>query len=119
MIPLLGYLAGACISTIVLEAIPILLLKEKKDWFQASVICNVATNPVLNVALILLAFYLGWSRLIYGLLLLMELAVVFLEAWLYRLMLGKPFGKCLIFSACANVFSFGIGLVFDQLTSLL
>jgi hypothetical protein len=49
----------------------------------------------------------------------MELAVVFLEAWLYRLMLGKAFGKCLIFSACANVLSFGIGLVFDQSTSLL
>ena len=67
----------------------------------------------------LLAFYLGWGRLVYGLLLLMELAVVFLEAWLYRLLLDKSFGKCLIFSACANAFSFGIGLVFDQLTSML
>ena len=114
MIPLLGYLAGLCISTIVLEAMPILLLKEKKKWFKASVVCNVATNPVLNVLLMFLYLYLGWGRLVFGLLLMMELAVVFIEARLYRLLLDKPYGKCLIFSACANTFSFLTGLLIDQ-----
>ena len=118
MIPLLGYLALACISTIVLEAIPILLLKEKKAWFKASVICNVVTNPVLNAIVMLFTFYFGWGKLAYGLVLLLELAVVFLEAELYRVMLNKTFWHCLIFSACANVFSFGMGLVLDRLTKI-
>jgi hypothetical protein len=52
------------------------------------------------------------------LLLRVELTVVFLEAELYHFMLDKTFRNCLIFSACANTFSFGVGLVVDQLTRL-
>lgn len=40
-----------------------------------------------------------------------EVAVVFLEAWFYRFLLDKTYGRCLLFSACANALSFCTGLV--------
>ena len=111
MIALLRLLSVACISTILLEAVPVLLFKEKKAWFKAGVACNVATNPVLNAMVMLITFYIGWGKLAYGLVLLLEVAVVFLEAWFYRFLLDKTYGCCLLFSACANALSFCTGLI--------
>lgn len=104
-------LAVALIVTTVLEAIPAFFFAPRKERFMASVICNAATNPALNLILLVLR-RLGAGGLLYGASVgVLEIAVVFAEAALYRLLLEKDRKKCLMYSLCVNAISFVLGLI--------
>lgn len=108
MIEILLYLALCFAITVLLESIPILFLREKKAWWKASLICNVITNPTLNLIILLLTWLLwrqNWDTLRFAL----EMTVVFLEAFFYHRMLGKGFVRCFLLSLIANAISFVIG----------
>lgn len=107
----LGGLALALIVTTVLEAIPAFFFAPHRERFMASVICNAATNPALNLILLALR-HLGAVGLLYGASVgVLEIAVVFIEAALYRLLLEEDRKKCLLYSLGVNALSFLIGLV--------
>ena len=111
---LLLFLAVLCTATILLEAVPVLLVKDRKAWWKAGLVCNVVTNPVLNVVMLLVTALLTDSGFVFPVLMVLELTVVFLEAWLYRLLVGKPYLHCLAFSLVANAVSFGAGILLDR-----
>lgn len=109
MIKVLLILALCCVTTILLESIPILFLKNKKAWWKASILGNVVTNPVLNVIVLLLRILLPEDNLVTGVIIVLEIAVVFFEAWFYRLQLSNPYKDCILFSLLANGLSFVLG----------
>ena len=115
MIKILLVLAICCAATIVLEGIPILFLKSKKAWWKASILCNVVTNPLLNVIVLFLPVVLDDYLLIAWLVMALEVVVVFFETWFYQLMLEKSCKKCFLFSLIANGFSFVVGSVLNIL----
>lgn len=116
MIGVLLLLAFLCGATILLEGIPILFLKNKKTWWKASILCNVVTNPILNVIVLLLPVLLREANWVVGVVFVLEVAVVFFEAWFYRLMLGNTYKACLMFSLIANGISFVVGSILNNLT---
>lgn len=103
-----------CTLTILLESVLCLIVRQKLAWWKASVICNIVTNPILNVILMLLASLSVPSLIITAALLVMEVVVVFVEAYFYRCMLNKAYRHCFLFSLIANLLSFGIGTFFED-----
>lgn len=110
LIVLLLALAALCVSTITLESIPVLFVKNKRSWWKASLICNVVTNPILNVVIFLLTAILQSNDVIYPVILVLECAVVLIEAYFYQRMLNSRFTACLVFSLIANLLSFSAGM---------
>lgn len=117
MIGILILLVLFCIGTILLESIPCLFVREKLAWWRAGIICNVVTNPVLNVTVLLVGALLPQLDIRTPVLLVLEVVVVFLEAYFYKKLLDRPYLHCLLFSCIANLLSFGIGLLFQNLFS--
>lgn len=115
MIGILIILAMVLGITIVLESIPSLFTQEKAQWWKASLMCNLATNPLLNVAVLLIGAIFSVDDIRTPIFLVLEVVVVFFEAWIYHRMLQKPYWVCLVFSLCANLLSFGIGVAFQNL----
>lgn len=113
MIGILILLAVTLGITILLESIPALLTAQKLQWWKASLVCNVVTNPVLNVLVLLIGAIFAVDDIRTPIFLVLEVAVVFFEAWIYRRMLGRPYWVCLLVSFGANLLSFGIGLAFQ------
>ena len=56
---LVGYVIGLCLLTVLLESIPVLFVGDRGAWWRASVICNIITNPPLNMTVLLLSAYLA------------------------------------------------------------
>ena len=110
VIILLPVLAALCVSTITLESIPVLFVKNKRSWWKASLICNVVTNPILNVVVFLLTAILYPNDVVYPVILVLECAVVLIEAYFYKRMLNSSFTACLMFSLIANLLSFSAGM---------
>ncbi len=114
MIIILLVLAVMCGATILIEGIPTLFPKDRKVWWKASVICNVVTNPILNVMILLMTTLWPDQDGIQRVIILLELVVVFLEAYFYQRMLNKGYGRCLLFSFIANVLSMFAGVMFNH-----
>ena len=75
-------------------------------------LCNLLTNPLLNLLLILYRQFVS-SR--YGwLLAALEIAVLFGEAALIRAMTGAPYSRTLLQSLLFNGGSFLIGLMLSE-----
>ena len=108
---LIGYLVVLCFATVLLESIPILFVRDRMAWWRASVICNIVTNPLLNVIVLLLSVYLPNEILLQPTVLILEGIVVFAEAYFYQRMLDQAWVPCLLFSLIVNGISFGIGTV--------
>lgn len=113
MIIILLMLATMCGATILIEGIPTLPLKDRKAWWKASVICNVVTNPILNVIILLMTTLWPDENWVHQVIILLEIVVVFLEAYFYRRMLNKGYGRCLLFSFIANALSMYAGIMFN------
>ncbi|MBE6758209.1 MAG: hypothetical protein E7552_06665 [Ruminococcaceae bacterium] len=105
LLTLAVFLAG----TIVLESIPTLFLRDRKGWRRTSLICNLVTNPILNVIMMLVYAFLPQQWLVALILFALEIAVVFIEAYFYRCRLRVSYRACLLFSLVANALSFGVG----------
>lgn len=109
MIEILIILLTCCVNTIMLEALPILFLSNKKIWWKASVVCNLITNPLLNTILMLLYFLIQDLQLLLIVTLALEAVVVCVEGYFYQKMLGKRYLPCFLFSLAANSISFLVG----------
>ena len=73
-------------------------------------LCNLLTNPLLNLVLILYdAFF--WQRFPFELLVILEIAVTGIEAFIITLMTDTKPGKALLMSLLFNAASFGTGLL--------
>lgn len=111
MILSISYLVLCLLSTFILEAIVMLIFRYGKKWLKAGIIVNTITNPVINCILLLVAV-LEVSEAVYVIIaLLLEVVVVFLEAYFYGKMLGEDKKTCLKASFICNVFSFVVGIV--------
>ena len=104
-------LAQTLLLTCAAEACPVLFMKRRKEWFGSGLLCNVLTNPLLNVCLWLVQAHCSrsvwWCAVLVG-----EIAVVFTEALLYRAMVSVSYKRCLAQSLLCNAVSFVVGLCF-------
>ncbi len=111
MTTLLYRLLSALLLTIAVESIPLLFCKPRKDWLIAGLLCNCATNPVLNI--IRIVFYSLWQNhmALLCLTVVLELSVVIVEAWLYRLLTDGSRPRCFTLSLICNCLSVLAGLL--------
>jgi hypothetical protein len=111
ILSVLRLLLSALIPTIVIESVPLLFFSPRRRWLSVGLLCNVLTNPLLNCLQIV--FYLLWPNTValWSFILILELLVVWGEAWFYRNLLKVTSGKALMVSLLCNALSFGLGLL--------
>ncbi len=101
--------------TVLLEGALAAGLTRNRRMVYHSFLCNLLTNPPLNLALMAIAFYGGigayWIALPC-----LELAVVLVEAAVYKRLDDCSTPRALGVSALLNAFSFGMGLLIAKLT---
>ena len=84
-------------------------------WFKNgrmvyfSVLCNLITNPALNILVIAAVSAFGAAAYVSAVAL-MELAVVAVEAYIWRSLCRFSWGKALWIAFITNLLSFGAGL---------
>lgn len=99
------------IATCVFEIIPLLFFKNRGKRIAASLLCNVATNPLLNVILLLVSGFMP-NQFVYVLtVLILELGVVAFESFIIYNVMDENVTKSIKVSAICNAFSFTMGLV--------
>jgi len=95
--------------TSLVEGLAIFLLYRKWDFTYYSLLCNLLTNPAMNLLLFLAVKTLGSS--FYGTaLVVLEITVVLVEAFIYKLLGGLKITRALLLSALLNVLSYLCGL---------
>lgn len=97
--------------TVVIEGITMLLLTRSFKWVCYNLLCNMVTNPVMNILLFLITLRFGTTAVYYLAVVIGELAILFLEAWFYRKMTEASSKKCFLRSLITNALSFSLGLV--------
>lgn len=100
-------LAISLFITMILEFMPALFMKNKVNWIKASILCNVVTNPVLNLFLFLISDFP--MEIFILAIIVCEIVVLILEANIYKKALNKSTKVCLAYSAIANLSSCIIG----------
>jgi hypothetical protein len=100
--------------TSLIEGIIIYLLYRKKDFVYYSLLCNMLTNPAMNLLLFFATKVFGYGYYYLNLTVL-EIIVVLVEAFIYRLLGNLKTSKSLMLSALLNLTSFIFGLLVYQL----
>ncbi len=113
LVEYLASLARALALTSAVEGLLVLLIFRRWRYVYYSVLCNLLTNPALNVLLSLGVFALG-AYVYTPLLILLELAVLLIEAYVYRLLCGFSSARALTLSALLNASSFCAGLLIQK-----
>ena len=103
-------LLNALLLTCAAESAVLVFSRPRKLWLTLGFLCNIATNPLLNIVRLCAALYLS-AQGMFWLTLLLEIAVVFAEAGLYRMGSGARFFICLRRSLLCNGVSLGMGLL--------
>ncbi|MCL2322142.1 MAG: hypothetical protein FWC47_08570 [Oscillospiraceae bacterium] len=99
--------------TILVEGIAIFIIFRHLKYIYYSLLCNILTNPALNLLLLYSnrfgpeAYYLTF---LFG-----EIAVVFIEAYVYNYICRFGFKKSIILSFVLNVLSCGVGFLVNML----
>ena len=106
-------LVVSLILTILLESGFFLLVGKRngKDLLLL-VLVNVITNPVVVLLYLLALLYTDWDNVL--IIAPLELFAVLTEGFYYS-KYGQDFGRPYLFSTLANLFSFGTGVLFQQL----
>lgn len=100
----------AFIITAAVEGIAAFLYFRSIRGVYCSFVCNMLTNPMLNVILLLATANFG-TTIYVPLLVLLELIAVLAEAKVYsNIMASVNFKKSIVISACFNALSFTIGI---------
>ncbi len=87
--------------TLLAEGIVICGFEPWKRWLLASIICNIITNPLINLIL-----YPLYGHSLYALaFLLLEVGVVIAEALIYKGIIKCKMRKCILASLIANTLS--------------
>ena len=105
---------GLLLLTIVIEGVAIFLLYHRKDYLYYSCLCNLLTNPALN-AILAVAVAIYGEVVYYPALICTEVAVLFIEAYVYRYLGDFKLASSIMLSAFLNSLSFGIGLLINYL----
>ena len=104
-------LLALCISTCVIEIIPLLFLKNKGKWIKTSILCNVVTNPILNMVLAFLTLVIASNLIFIIITVILEIAVVGFETFIYYNAIDEKLRKCIVISLLTNICSFAMGLI--------
>ncbi len=106
----LAAFAAAFALTAAAEGALVLALTRSMRRVYASFLCNLLTNPALNLLLLGAVRFLGagayWPALAA-----LELAVVAVEAYVWRLLTPLTWKSALFLSAGTNALSFALGLI--------
>lgn len=107
------YYAVPLLLTIAVEAgiAYICGIKQRKEQ-RMLLLCNLLTNPLLNLALYAKQYFSGIPFPFYALLL-FELLIVFAESFLLHFLCGAKNRRFLPVSFLCNAASFGVGLLFS------
>ncbi len=84
--------------TLVIEGIVISGFDPLRRWLIASVICNIATNPLINLIL----YPLYGHRCYAFVFLLLEITAVITEGLIYKGIIKCKIRKCIVASLIAN-----------------
>ena len=105
-----GYFLLAFILTVFIECASMFLIFKSKRFVYYVFLCNLLTNPALN--LITLEIGRICSDLCYKLsLLVLEIGVVIIEAYIIHLLCRFKAKKSILISAVLNLLSYGCGLL--------
>ena len=96
--------------TIAVEGAATLIIFRRKIYVYYSVLCNLLTNPAMNLLLAGTIWLFGGSAY-YPALVVAELAVVYVEAAAYMYICGFRMKKAVILSAFLNALSFIAGIL--------
>ena len=96
--------------TAITEGVVIFVLFKNKNYLYYSLLCNMLTNPALNYLLSTLTNIFG-STVYYPGLILLEIAVVIIEAKIYRYLGEFNLRQSLLLSFFLNAITFVIGLL--------
>lgn len=107
-----------CVGTCVIELVPLLFLKDAKKWVKTSLLCNVITNPIINLVLALLTLLIANEILLIAVAIILELAVIAFESFIFYTVTDESLKKCIIVSLLINICSFAIGLLFTGILEL-
>ena len=118
-----------CIITCIVEALFMFTLFYPKKWIKGSIVCNLITNPALNMIypaidysfraiLVTAGMDFALARFLsYTVLVGLEIGIVFLEAWIYSFFVtDETYKTRLAVSAKANAVSFIFGILISSIT---
>lgn len=109
-------LTGNLALTLLLEECILLLWFRSKRMLYACLLCNLLTNPALNVLLILLVQWLGGLAYL-PCLLVLEAGAILAEGWVYMRMCRLRYLSAWGISAVANVISVLAGMAIYPLVT--
>ena len=102
------------VVTITVEGVIILLKYGRREYAYYSLLCNILTNPMLNLLLYLLIGQLG-SEIYLPVLVILEIIVVFVEAYIYKILCNFSKKEALKLSLVLNISSYLIGLIIQKI----
>lgn len=98
--------------TVSAEGIVIFLVSRRLKYVWYSVICNLLTNPVLNLVMLLCAPFFADSHIFaYALLALLELLAIAVEGIIYRTLTDMSTARAMMLSLLLNTVSFLSGVI--------
>ena len=99
--------------TVAIECAAVLIIFRQKEYVYYCLLCNLLTNPAMNLLLILFVSIFRMS-VYYPVLIPAEIAVVFVEAVVYDYICGFGMRKAVILSAFLNAISFAAGILLNM-----
>jgi hypothetical protein len=108
-ISLLYTVFTALLATVLLEGLMMLMLFRNWRYFYYILLCNLLTNPAINI--ILYVVYYFFPSAYYSALISLEIIVVLIEARILKLLCGFTVKKSLLVSFVLNAFSYFVGLL--------
>ena len=106
----LGYLA----ATVIIECTAVLVIFRRKLYVYYCLLCNILTNPAMHLLLLISVNTFG-VKVYFPVLIIAEVAVVFIEAAVYNYLCRFGWRKSVILSVCLNGLSFAAGLIINSM----
>jgi uncharacterized membrane protein len=103
--------------TVAIEGSAVLIIFRQKKYGYFCLLCNLLTNPALNLLLLVFVSLFG-ARAYYPVLVPAEIAVVFIEAAVYNYICQLGMKKAIMLSAFLNAMSFAAGVLINHLSKL-
>ena len=100
----------ALLLTVVIEGVAISVLFRCGKYVYYSVLCNLLTNPAMNLLLAISLSIFGEGAY-YLTLVVVELAVIFVEAAVYNYICAFGMKKATLLSILLNALSFAVGIL--------
>jgi len=110
-LPLFFGLLWSLLLTALVEGAAILIIFRRPAFVYYSALCNLLTNPAMNLLLAVSVSILG-AGAYYPALILLEVVVVCVEAGVYMYICGFGIKKSVALSAFLNALSFASGTLF-------